>query len=374
MFFRNLTLYRLPAGIDRSRLETALADFPVREPGPMELSCTGFAPPAPNNEAMVRWCGNAAMVRVAQRERILPSSVIADELRKRIDELAEREGRRPGGKERKRLKEAVVSELLPRAFVRPRSTFAYLDFDRGWLVIDTASRGAAEEVVSRLREALGRFPATPPTPEESPRALMTGWLINQRPPAAFMFGDECDLRDPAEAGAKWIGRRVDLESEEIREHIKSGMQAFRLGLVFSDRLSAVIGEDLVIRKLRFLDEVLDQLGTEPAEDAATEFDARFALQVGEVGYLLATLASTFGIPDVATLKLDGGDAPAGMRVNAAMARAVANIAPKPGSGVSSVTISTPHDGKSVTLTAADGKRMRAHAARLAKMERERGGS
>ena len=93
-------------------------------------------------------------------------------------------------------------------------------------------------------------------------------------------GDEIDIRRVEmvlEAGAVVRCRRQDLESDEVREHLKSGKQVFQLGLVFDDRMSFVLGEDLVVRKLKFLDVVQDTLGEETAESKQAELDAVFAL-------------------------------------------------------------------------------------------------
>ena len=70
---------------------------------------------------------------------------------------------------------------------------------------------------------------------------------------------------------------------------------FQLGLVFDDRMSFVLGEDLVVRKLKFLDVVTEELG-DSHEDAAAEADARFALFTLELERLLAKLEEWFGLP------------------------------------------------------------------------------
>ncbi|HJU25849.1 MAG TPA: recombination-associated protein RdgC, partial [Rhodanobacteraceae bacterium] len=103
----------------------------------------------------------------------------------------------------------------------------------------------------------------------------------------------CELRDPA-GGAVVRCRRQELESTEVREHLKRGKQAYQLGLVFEDRLSLVLGEDLVVRKLRFLDVVSDTLEHSESDHAA-ELDARFALMAGELERLLQNLAEWFGV-------------------------------------------------------------------------------
>ena len=298
MFFRNLTLFRFPETLGRplQALEQALANQRLRECGPLELATHGFVSPyGRKHESLVHRSGQFALVAFGREERLLPGVVVAEELAARIDAINAKQGRRPGAKERKRLKEEVIDELLPRAFVRPSRVHAYLDVQDGWLVVDSASRKAAEDVVSQLREALGRFPATPMSPADSPRALMTGWLTDGKLPQGLSLGDEVELRDPAEAGAIVRCRRQELESDEVREHLKSGKQVFQLGLNFDERLGCVLGEDLIIRKLRFFDVVLDTLGEDSKESAEAELAAAFALMTLELKNLLAHLQQWFGI-------------------------------------------------------------------------------
>lgn len=298
MFFRNLTLFRFPENVSRSlkKLDAALDGHRLRACGPMELATRGFVSPfGRDSDVLTHQIGAFQLVAVGGEDRLLPAVVVNEALADRIAEIAARNGRKPGAKERKRLKEEVISELMPRAFIRPSRLSAYLDAEEGWLIVDTSSRKAAEEAVGQLRAALGRFPAVPAASEESPRALMTDWLIRGKLPAGLVLGDECELRDPAEAGAVVRCRRQDLESDEVREHLKSGKQVFQLGLEFDGRMAFVLGEDLVVRKLRFLDGVLDELGDE-AESAREELDARFALMSLELRRLLDNMSKWFGLP------------------------------------------------------------------------------
>ena len=173
---------------------------------------------------------------------------------------------------------------------------AYVDKKKGWLVLDTSSRKSAENAVTQMRLALGSFPAVPLAPEEGPRVLMTDWLANGKLPEGLALGDECELRDPATAtGGRWKGRNVDLGAEEVKEHLRNGKQVFLLGLTFDDRISFVLGEDLIIRKLKFLDVVMDGLG-DSQQDAHSEMDASFALLTLELDRLLDKLESWFGLP------------------------------------------------------------------------------
>jgi len=300
MFFRNLILFRFSTAIaaDLARLPDALTNHRLRACGPMEMSTVGFVPPVGRGDdaTLTHTVNDCTMVTVGAEHKLLPGRVVNDELQRRVQKIAEAEGLRVGGRERKRLKEDVLNELLPRALVQSSRMRAYVDQGEGWLIVDTSSRKAAEGVLTQLREALSSFPAVPLAPEEGPRVLLTDWLANGNLPAGLALGDEVELRDPASSnGAIAKCRRQDLDGEEVKEHLRNGKQVFALGLVFDERMSFVLGEDLVVRKLKFLDVVTDELG-DSHPDAATESDATFALLTLELGRLLGKLEEWFGLP------------------------------------------------------------------------------
>ncbi|URX63291.1 recombination-associated protein RdgC [Luteibacter anthropi] len=296
MTFRNLTLFRLSPAVadDLSRLDEALPEHKLRSVGPLELSTRGFVSPLGlGSDALTHSVGCCTMVAVGSESRMLPSSVVNDELAKRVQKIVDEEGRKVSGRERKRVKDDVLNELLPRAFAKASRMRAYADKKNGWFVVDTASRARAEDVLSQIREALGSFPAIPLAPEESPRILMTHWIASGDLPAGLALGDEIELRDPATAsGAIARCRRQDLDTDEVREHLRTGKQVFSLGLLFDDRISFVLGEDLIVRKLRFTDVVLDE-HADDHESAVVEADANFALMSLEYQRLLAKLAEWF---------------------------------------------------------------------------------
>ena len=299
MWFRNLTLFRFSASTAKTlkSLEARLDPARLHACGPLELSTRGFVSPyGRGEETLIHRVGDYALLAFGREGRLLPSSVVNDELAARLQKINEKEGRRIGAKERKRLKDEVLTDLLPRAFTQMSRTCCYLASKSGWIGLDTSSRKAAEEAVSQLREALGSFPAVPMAAEESPRGLMTDWLIRGKLPAGLALGEECELRDPAESGASVHCRRQDLETDEVREHLKSGKQVFALGLIFEDRLSFVLGEDLSVRKLRFLDLVQDELGETDRDSASAELDAIFALMTLELERLLQQFEQWFGLP------------------------------------------------------------------------------
>lgn len=294
MFFRNLTLFRFPSSLDLSDLEPQLAECALKPVGPLELSSRGFvAPMGQHHDGLLHLCDGARWLTVGGEDKLLPGAVVNDLLQKKLAAIEEKEGRKPGGRTRKRLKDELITELLPRAFVRPVRTDALLDSQLGVIAVDTSSRKSAEAVVSEVRRALGSFPALPLNAEVAPRAILTGWLAGDALPDGLALGDECELRDPTDSGAVVKIQRMELSGEEIAKHLEAGKQCTRLALVLDDHVSFVIGEDLIVRKFKLLDGAVDTLESTEHDDLVAELQARFALMTGEFKRLFPVLEKAF---------------------------------------------------------------------------------
>ncbi|MBP8742140.1 MAG: recombination-associated protein RdgC, partial [Pseudoxanthomonas sp.] len=127
MFFRNLTFFRFPTTHDFSRLDELLPEAALKPVGPLELSSRGFISPFGRGEDLLSHrIGDAIWLAVGGEDKILPGSVVNDLLAQKVAELEEREGRKLGGRARKRLKDDLLHELLPRAFVKSSRTDALL--------------------------------------------------------------------------------------------------------------------------------------------------------------------------------------------------------------------------------------------------------
>lgn len=304
MFFKNLTIFRFPASLqglfpgstadELDSLEQRLAENPLKPCGPMELASRGFVPPLGRaGEQLVHRLGDFAWIALGGEDKILPPAVVNAALAKKLAEVERREGRSPGARARKRMKEDVVAELLPRAFTKPGRCDAYFDFERGLLLVDTSTRKRAEQVVSEIRHALGSFPALPANAETAPRAVLTGWLAGEALPDGLALGESCVLEDPYEGGARITVRNLDLASDDLAAHLSAGMQCTRLALVLDDHVAFEFDEDLTVRKLQFLDGALDSMEGTERDDLLAELDARFALMTGEVARLFDLLEEAF---------------------------------------------------------------------------------
>jgi recombination associated protein RdgC len=308
MFFRNLCLLRFPTVLDFSDLDAQVAQAPLKPVGPLEMHSRGFINPFSRTEDVATHSvGDAIWVSVGGEDKILPGAVVNAELTKKLDAIEAQEGRRPGVKTRKRLKDELLHEMLPRAFVKPSRTDALIDAGLGFIAVDAGSRKRGEEVVSELRGVMGSFPALPinaVNAEVAPRSILTGWLAGEPLPEGLSLGEECQLADPIEGGAAVRCVRQEIRSEEIDKHLEAGKQCTHLALVLDDHISFVLGEDLVIRKLKFLDGALEALDNTSADDLRAELEANFALMAGEVRRLFLVLEVAFKLS-----RVDDGGAP-----------------------------------------------------------------
>ncbi len=296
MFFRNLTLFRYPRSFESALddLEARLAEARLKPVGPLEPVSHGFVSPfGRDGTTLTHAAGDCRWLTLGGQERLLPSVVVAEAVAAKLEEIEQREGRKPGGRTRQRVKDEVVHELLPRAFVKPVRTDAYLDRRHAVLLVDSASRKQAENVVSRMRDALGSFPALPLNPGVSPRAVLTGWLAGEPMPEGLSLGEECELKDTADGGATVKCQHQELTAEEIGAHLEAGKQVSRLGLVLAEHVGFVLGEDLVVRKLKLLDGAVERLENTERDSLEAELDARFALMSGELHRLFAVLERAF---------------------------------------------------------------------------------
>ncbi|TVO79020.1 recombination-associated protein RdgC [Sedimenticola selenatireducens] len=297
MWFKNLYLFKLltPFQYDPEALHERLLERTAKGCGTLELSSLGWQPPLGRGaELLTHASGSCIMVCARREERVLPAAVVRELLADKVAEIEESEARKVRRKEQDELKDELMLDLLPRAFIKSSRIYAYIDTQNQWLVVDAASSKKAEELVSLLRETLGTLPAKPFEVNLSPASLMTAWVSGTESSAAFQIQDECELRDTVEEGGIIRCRRQDLEGDEIRTHLEAGKQVVKLALEWGERLGFVLSDDFSIKRLKFLDIILEEAATAESEDAATRFDVDFSLMSLELQRFITDLIEIFG--------------------------------------------------------------------------------
>jgi recombination associated protein RdgC len=297
MWFKNLRAYRLTSPFELSpeqlaeKLEQRVFT-PCAKSQPLAM---GWVPPlGEGTEALVHAASGRFLIKLKREEKLLPSTVVREQLEEKVAIIEEEEARKVYRKERLTLKDEIIQDCLPRAFSRSSAVFAYVDTRTNWLFVDAASAGRAEEFLNLMRDCIGSFPVVLPQVNDAPIATMTGWLVHRNLPDDFELGMECELREPGEEGGVVRCRGVDLLSEEVETHLQAGKQVARLSLHWDERLALVMAEDLCLRRLKFADELMKENEEIPEADKAARLDADFALMSDAVSELQDRVIKLFG--------------------------------------------------------------------------------
>lgn len=297
MWFKNLQLYRLPTPwtIDLAKLDEQLSRGTFARCASHEPMSRGWV--SPRKDGGLIYANNRQwLIALGVEQRLLPSSVVNDEVRERAEKLTEEQGYAPGRKALRELKERVTEELMPRAFTKKRTTYVWIDPQNGWFIVDAGSPAKAEEVIEHLRFCLDEFPLQLLHTQLSPQSAMADWLAGGDAPAGFTIDRDCELKAIGEekSAVRYVRHPLgDEVSGEIKAHLAAGKLPTKLALTWEDRISFVLSEKLEVKRLAFLD-LLKEEAEKNAEHADEQFDADFALMTGELSRFLPCLVEALG--------------------------------------------------------------------------------
>ncbi|GAB5498363.1 MAG: recombination-associated protein RdgC [Pseudohongiellaceae bacterium] len=300
MWFKNLRLYRLTKdfSLTAEQLAEQLAQFQFQPCSSYEKSRIGWVSPLPDTDPEVEpplahGVGEYILICAQAQDRLLPASVVREYTEEKVAELEQRQARKIYRKEKREIAEDMEAQLLPQAFTRNQQIYAYLAPKAGLLVVNAASAPRAEELVSLLRDSLGSFPVALPESKRSPSDVMTHWLRDQKASDKFALDEDCELFNPMDGSNVIRCKGQDLASDEIVAHLEAGKQVKSLGVSWNNLLSCNIGDDLVVKRLRFEEMQED---TEQSQDIspAQKLDQEFALMSLELANFFQALFAAFG--------------------------------------------------------------------------------
>lgn len=289
MWFKNLTVYRLPAdwSCSAASLEEALARRPLQPCSALEMRSMGWVPPA-TTDRLLHTLGDHHLLALGVDQKLLPASIVRQEAERRARIQAATQGFPMGRRQLRALKMQVLEELRARALTRRRMTRAWIDPRGGWLVVDSASDRRAEELVETLRDTLGSLAVQKVDTERSPSACMAAWLMQSDAAGTFSIEQDLELQsgEPAKSIVRY--RRHPLDGKEVRAYVAGGKRPTQLGLTWNGRISFVLTEKLQIKRIEFL-EVAPESADGEEIDPAEQFDLDFAVMAGELAKLLTEL-------------------------------------------------------------------------------------
>lgn len=296
MWFKNVQLFQLlePCKLSAQQFEEKLLEHQARPCGTTELATFGWTSPFNKpGTALVHSANGCLLFAAGKEERILPSSVVNDAVQDKVATIETEQGRTVYRKEKAQLKDEAIFELLPRAFIKRKLTFAYLDPKLNLLVVDSSSRPKAEELTVLLRQSLGSLKIAPLSTKSNPATIMTQWLLHEQTPSYFNLEDSCSMVDPKTGEGQVKYQRHDLTEKEVQAHLKAGKEVTQLALTWQDKLTFVLHADLSIKRIRCLDLIQEKAKENYAETAEEQLDADFTLMTLEFAELFNAVFMAF---------------------------------------------------------------------------------
>ena len=293
MWFKNLQLYRLAKDkplTDLTGFEQGLSGFVLAPCSSCDPQSLGWVAPTPSG-ALIHSVNRQWLLALGVEKRLLPASVVKQFANDRAKLIEEAEGRRVGRKEMRDLRESIQIELMPRAFVQRRTTFAWIDPAAGWLAVDAGAPAKADELLEHLHKSIDSFGARLPATQISALSAMTAWVAAGEAPHGFSIDQDLELRSPDNAVVRYA--KHTLEGDEVRQHIAQGKVVTRMALTWRDKISFVLNDKLQIKRLVFLD-ILKEQSEGQSENDDERFDLDFTLMTGELAELITDLMLALG--------------------------------------------------------------------------------
>lgn len=294
--FKNLTIYRLITPWIRTTadLETALEPMRFVKCGASQEKSVGWVEPRGyENGPLVEVVGGQTILKLKIETKAVPTRAVADKVDERVKEIEAAEGRKPGKKEKREIAEDIRLSLLPMAFTKQGAVTVWINPTAQLLMVDAASQAKADEVMTWLIKAFDGLVLQLVNTQMSPAAAMALWLSTKEGPQGFSVDRECELKASDQSKGVVRYSHHSLDTDEVSQHIAAGKVPTRLALTWNERVSLVLTESLVLKKIAFLDVVMEGKGA--AGDGKDDgFDTDVAISTAELSKLLPDLFDALG--------------------------------------------------------------------------------
>jgi len=312
--FKNLTALRIQNDwhLSHSAAERAAQKLRFTECGPTQAITAGWIEPrGVKNGPLIEAIDGQWMMSLHVQTKLLPAGVVKKRMEERVEEIRDREGRKPGKKEVREIKEQVTMELLPKAFSKFETISIWIDRSGKTVVFDTTSNNKVDMTTSALLKTFEDLALSHINTEQSPSACMSAWLLDGDAPANFTVDSECELKSNDERRSAVKYSRHNLDVDEVKQHIQHGKSPTQLAMTWNSRVSFVLTAGMALKKITFLETPL----LKKSQGDEEPFDANSVIVTGELRKLLPDLIEALGGEAEFGAAADGaragGDAAAG---------------------------------------------------------------
>jgi recombination associated protein RdgC len=285
--FSNAIIYKLAEMPDGGIIaaEEAMKADEFHPCGSTQEKSVGWAPPRGQEYgAFIETVQGHHIARLVIETKSVPASELTKAVDAHCAQIEATTGRKPGKKERREIKDDAKLKLLPQAFPKRKEVNVWIDTKASRVVIDTASQGIADDVVTQLVR-IG-FTLLMINTVLSAGTFMYNTLLGNEDDN-FTLGRECELQAFDESKARATFKNHPLDGDDVCAHIKQGKSVTKLGLCF-DNGSFLLTEGAALKKIDL--NVPDDMGGQDAD----AFDADFFIASSLLGGLIDNLIESMG--------------------------------------------------------------------------------
>jgi len=284
--------YQSPMPLSQLQLEEAFDALRFAPCGPTQDKSAGWVSPrGEQHGALVESIGGQWIARFMVETKTVPGAVVKRHLAERVAQIQEKEGRKPGKKESREISEEIIRQLLPNAFPKTAAHWVWIDPNAGRIVLDVSSMSKADEIITALVRLIPNLHIALLNTQHSPQAAMVQWLTSSPDawPGDLALGRYVELKSADEMKSLVKFDRHHLEDEQMKLHIGQGKLPTQLALEWAGRVSFVLTEGLVFKKIAFMDDVIEGQG-----DDEGGFDADAAIATGELDKVITGMIDALG--------------------------------------------------------------------------------
>ena len=300
MWFKRAKIFKLTAdnGYDLDSLEAKLETLEFRPCMPSMPITYGWVPPAPQEDDEEKIfvydsADNYMLFCMQIEKKILPAAVIRQELLEKIKYITETQKRKVPGKERTELKEALIKTLLPKAFSKLSQVYAYIDFEKELLIINSTSQSTLEIFKKLFVKSVNNITMHPVELKDA-SGILTKWLAHDKVPKDFTIESACALVDPKQSGRTVRCKEQNLFADSMQQILLDGYQVSQLSLTWKDNISFTLTEKLMLQSIKYGEQLLEVAKNEHGETEEQRFDADFAMMTQTLSALALELIKKFG--------------------------------------------------------------------------------
>ena len=276
-------------------LEEKLQAFELQPCPAMSPFSQGFVSPFGNDsQVLAHMTGDYALMAYGREQRLLPASIIRQELDEAIKKIKTKQQRNVYAKEKASLRDEIQAKLLPAAFCHTSDIKLFFDFKNQWIFIGSTNNSRCEDIIKALKESLTDLQIVPLFPKENCSKTMTQWLVDNRWPKNFAIENDCDLLDPDDAKSQIRFVQHNLASADFLTHLNHGAKVKKLTLCWQERLRFTLDETFAFSRIKFLDILESQRQDADADNPLMVVDIDFTIMALSFSAWIEDLLVCFG--------------------------------------------------------------------------------